>query len=93
MIRLCLVVALATMFFASSVQASPPKMLKKCQACHGKQLTGKKKNPTLVGLSYEKILTSLTTDVPKKMKRVANKLTEEQKVELSEYIFSLDNNR
>ena len=84
------VVACVVGFFVSTAHAEPPTMLKKCQTCHGKQLTGKKKNPSIVGLSYEKLLTSLTSDVPKKMKRVAGKLTDDQKVELSQYIFKLE---
>ena len=75
---------------ASVAYAQPPTMIKKCQACHGKQLTGKKKNPSIAGLSYEKLYASLTSDVPKKMKRVTAKLTEVQKADLSEYIFKLD---
>jgi len=75
---------------ASVAYAQPPTMIKKCQGCHGKQLTGKKKNPSIAGLSYEKLYASLTSDVPKKMKRVTAKLTEVQKAELSEYIFKLD---
>lgn len=86
-----LVVAILLFIFAAPpAYAQPPKMLRKCQTCHGKELTGKKKNPSIVGLSYEKLYASLTTDTPKKMKRIANKLTDEQKVELSEYIFGLE---
>ena len=73
----------------SSLLASEPDKLKKCQVCHGKQLTGKKKSPTIVGLSFEELMASLTTDVPKKMKRVAGKLTEQEKTELSRYISNL----
>ena len=73
--------------------ATPPEALKKCQACHGKQLDGKKKSPSIVELSYEELLVSLTSDVPKKMKRIAKKLTEQQKVELSKYIANLKENQ
>ena len=37
----------------------------------------------------EELMASLTTDVPKKMKRVAGKLTEQEKTELSRYISNL----
>tara|TARA_Y100000034_G_scaffold27678_1_gene33105 strand:+ start:45 stop:323 length:279 start_codon:yes stop_codon:yes gene_type:complete len=79
--------------FAAFVTSAPayaaPLKIKKCQICHGKQLTGKKKNPSIVGLPYEKLYASLTTDIPKKMNRLAKKLTDEQKIELSKYIFTL----
>ena len=84
------IAVLWAVLLASVAYAQPPTMIKKCQACHGKQLTGKKKNPSIAGLSYEKLYASLTSDVPKKMKRVTAKLTEVQKADLSEYIFKLD---
>ena len=88
--KLKLVAVLCIVLFAPVVYAQPPAMIKKCQGCHGKQLTGKKKNPSIAGLPYEKLYAALTSDVPKKMKRVSTKLTEVQKAELSEYIFKLD---
>jgi len=88
--KLRMILVLCVILISSITHAQqPPLMLKKCQACHGKQLNGKKKNPSIVDLSYEKLYASLTTNIPKKMKRVVNKLTDEQKAELSKYIFSL----
>tara|TARA_Y100001963_G_scaffold152326_1_gene236944 strand:+ start:361 stop:894 length:534 start_codon:yes stop_codon:yes gene_type:complete len=60
-----------------------------CQTCHGKDLSGKKKNPPLRGLSYDKLYGSLTSEVPKKMKRIAKKLTEQEKRTISKYISGL----
>ena len=88
--KLRLIAVLWVVLFASVACAQPPTTIKKCQGCHGKQLTGKKKSPSIVGLPYEKLYAALTSDVPKKMNRVSTKLTEVQKVELSEYIFKLD---
>ena len=85
MIRLA-VLLLSILFFVPSAQAEAPAKINKCQMCHGKTLTGKKKAPTLIGLSFEDLLASLTTNIPKKMKRVASKLTDQEKVELSRYI-------
>ena len=70
--------------------AAEPPALKKCQICHGKKLEGKKKNPSIIGLTYESLLSSLTSDVPKKMRRVAEKLTAQEKEEISRYITTLD---
>ena len=83
------VVLLYIIIMTPGIQAQPPLMFKKCQACHGKQLTGKKKNPSIVGLPYEKLYASMTTNIPKKMRRISSKLTDSQKVVLSEYIFNL----
>ena len=87
--KLGLVAILCAIFFTTVAHADSPKMLKKCQTCHGKQLSGKKKSPSIVGFSYEELYTSLTTDIPKKMRRVSNKLTDAQKIELSKYISNL----
>ena len=84
-----LIVSLCVAFYMQTAHAQPP-MFNKCQMCHGKMLQGKKKNPAIVGMSYEKILASLTSEVPKKMKGISNKLTEAQKIELSRYISKLE---
>ena len=73
----------------ATAHAGKPDNLKKCQICHGKDLHGKKKNPPIAGLSFDDLMASLTTDVPKKMNRIASKLTHEQKEEVSRYISSL----
>ena len=83
-----LALIIATLATSAPAYAAPLK-IKKCQTCHGKQLTGKKKNPSIAGLPYEKLYASLTTDIPKKMNRLVKKLTDEQKIELSKYIFTL----
>ena len=54
--------------------------------CHGKDFSGKKKSPSLLDYSYEEILESLTINVPRKMKKVVSKLSEEEKILLSDYI-------
>lgn len=71
------------------LRVNSPQTARKCQTCHGKSLKGKNKNPAIRGLSYEKIYVSLTSDVPKKMKRVASKLTDDQKADIAKYISSL----
>ncbi len=73
--------------------AGEPSVLKKCQICHGKKLEGKKKNPSIIGLTYESLLSSLTDDVPKKMRRVAEKLTAQEKEEISRYITTLNSTK
>ena len=70
--------------------ANKPASLKKCQICHGKDFQGKKKNPPIAGLSFDDLMASLTTDVPKKMNRIAKKLTHKEKEEISRYISSLE---
>ena len=69
--------------------AAQPSSLKKCQICHGKDFQGKKKSPPLLGLSFDELMASLTSDVPKKMNRIAKKLTHKEKEEVSRYISSL----
>jgi len=86
--RLRIIAVVCAFLFAPMAIAQQPPLLKKCQACHGKQLTGKKKSPSIVDFSYEELYASLTTDVPKKMKRIASKLTDKQKSEISAYIFN-----
>ena len=77
------------LLMSASAQAAQPIGLKKCQICHGKDLQGKKKNPSILGLSFDELITSLTSDVPKKMNRIAKKLTHKEKEEISRYISSL----
>ena len=67
--------------------------VRKCQTCHGRDLSGKKKNPSIRGLSYSRLYESLATDVPKKMTRVASKLTEEEKQAIARYISGLGESR
>ena len=70
--------------------AESPSKFNKCQTCHGKLLQGKKKNPRIAGLVYEDVYASLTTNVPKKMKRVVAKLTDQEKIALARYISELN---
>ena len=65
------------------------RVLKRCKACHGKDLRGKKKAPTLYGKGFSDIYVSLTSDVPKKMERIVKKLTEAEVWEVSRYISEL----
>lgn len=81
------------MFVCSTATASPPAKIKKCQMCHGKDFSGKKKSPSLLDYSYEQILTSLTNDVPRKMKKTVSKLSDEEKVLISEYIYRSSNKK
>ena len=74
------------LLICSTVVAAPPAKIKKCQMCHGKDFSGKKKSPSLLDYSYEEILESLTINVPRKMKKVVSKLSEEEKILLSDYI-------
>ena len=85
-------VALVSTVLSLPAAAEPPA-LKKCQICHGKKLEGKKKNPSITGLTYESLLSSLTSDVPKKMRRVAEKLTIQEKEEISRYITTLNSTK
>jgi cytochrome c553 len=90
MVKLISVIAVSLcMTISSSALAVDPDLLRKCQLCHGKLLSGKKKNPPIAGMAYDDVLASLTTAIPKKMEKVAGKLTEEQKVDLSKYISGL----
>jgi cytochrome c553 len=65
------------------------KAVKRCKACHGSDLRGKKKSPTLYGKEFSAVYTSLTSDVPKKMRGVAKKLTDEEAREVSRFISAL----
>ena len=86
--RLLFIVAMTVALFTSSVAlAESPTAFKKCQMCHGKQLKGKKKSPSLNDRSYEELYNSLTVAIPKKMKSLAKKLTEEEKQSIAMYIF------
>ena len=63
---------------ASLLEVDIKKAMKKCRACHGKDLGGKKKAPNISGWASGKIKKSMTTDIPKSMKAVSKKLTPEQ---------------
>jgi cytochrome c553 len=62
----------------STLEVDIKKPMKKCRACHGKDLGGKKKAPNISGWASGKVKKSLTTDIPKSMKAVTKKLTPEQ---------------
>lgn len=86
-----LILSILIIIFCSPAYAAiiPPKIISKCQKCHGQDFSGKRKNPSILNLKYSVIYDSLTTKVPKKMKRTVNKLSEQQKKDIAEYIFFL----
>ena len=88
----CIFLTLILPVIPLNALAVEPTVLKTCQICHGKNLEGKKKNPSIVGMTYESLLNSITTDIPKKMQRVASKLSTQEKEEVSRYISTLKNN-
>jgi len=69
------------------------RILRKCGACHGKNLMGKqkktKKTPAIAGLSKAKIMTTLSRKIPKPMKAVAKALTKEEKIAVANHISKL----
>ena len=65
------------------------RVLKRCKACHGKDLHGKKKAPGLYNKGFSDVYVSLTSDVPKKMERIVKKMTEAEIWEVSRYISEL----
>ena len=65
------------------------KAVKRCKTCHGKDLRGKKKSPTLYDKDFSEVYVSLTSSVPKKMKGVVKKLTEQEVWEVSRFISEL----
>ena len=65
------------------------KAVKRCKTCHGKDLRGKKKSPTLYDKNFSEVYISLTSSVPKKMKGVDKKLTEKEVWEVSRFISEL----
>ena len=66
------------------------KALRKCKTCHGKNLSGKKKAPAIAGESYSVLYVSLTSSIPKKMKRVAGSLSKEEVSEISRFISEMN---
>jgi len=65
------------------------KAVKRCKMCHGKDLRGKKKSPTLYDKNFSEVYISLTSAVPKKMKGVVKKLSEQEVWEVSRFISEL----
>ena len=65
------------------------RVLKRCKACHGKDLRGKKKAPSLYDKGFSDVYVSLTSDVPKKMERIVKKLTEAEVWEVSRFVSEL----
>ena len=69
------------------------RILRKCAACHGKNLMGKqkktKKTPAIAGLPKSKILKTLSRKIPKPMKAVAKALTSEEKSAVANHISKL----
>lgn len=65
------------------------KAVKRCKTCHGKDLRGKKKSPSLYDKDFSEVYVSLTSSVPKKMKGVVKKLSEQEVWEVSRFISEL----
>ena len=65
------------------------KAVKRCKVCHGKDLRGKKKSPSLYNKDFSEVYVSLTSSVPKKMKGVVKKLSEREVWEVSRFISEL----
>jgi cytochrome c553 len=65
------------------------RAVKRCKVCHGKDLRGKKKSPSLYNKDFSEVYVSLTSSVPKKMKGVVKKLSEQEVWEVSRFISEL----
>ena len=66
------------------------KHIKKCKACHGKDLKGKKKTSGIYGESFSVLYTSLTSDVPKKMEKIVKKFSKDEAMAIASYIAHFD---
>jgi cytochrome c553 len=66
------------------------KHIKKCKACHGKDLKGKKKTPGIYGEPFSVLYTSLTSDVPKKMEKIVKKFSKDEAMAIASYIAHFD---
>jgi cytochrome c553 len=93
LIVLSLMFAWSTQSLAEAKEDSKPidisRAVKRCKTCHGKDLRGKKKSPTLYDKDFSEVYVSLTSSVPKKMKGVVKKLTEQEVWEVSRFISEL----
>ena len=65
------------------------KHVKKCKACHGKDLKGKKKTPGIYGEPFSVLYISLTSEIPKKMEKIVKKFSSEEITEIARYISDL----
>jgi len=65
------------------------KHIKKCKACHGKDLKGKKKTPGIYGEPFSVLYISLTSEIPKKMEKIVKKFSDEEITEIARYISDL----
>ena len=65
------------------------KHVKKCKACHGKDLKGKKKTPGIYGEPFSVLYISLTSEIPKKMEKIVKKFSDEEITEIARYISDL----
>ena len=65
------------------------KHVKKCKACHGKDLKGKKKTPGIYGEPFSVVYIALTSEIPKKMEKIVKKFSNEEVTEIARYISDL----
>ena len=79
----------ATTVSASTTSDNTHKIIKRCKACHGKDLKGKKKTPSIYGNPFSVVYISLTSDVPKKMKGIVKKLSRDEITAVAHHISSL----
>jgi len=92
-LALALLFTWSTQSLAEATEGDKPidisKAVKRCKTCHGKDLRGKKKSPTLYNKNFSEVYVSLTSSVPKKMKGVVKKLSEQEVWEVSRFISEL----
>ena len=84
----------ALFFIATTASADVPPPpaadpITKCKGCHGPDLAGKAKSPSIAGEDKDKIKASLTTKIPKQMTAIAKALTTEQIDALSAQISAM----
>lgn len=90
-----LLAASGALFFTAttaSADVPPPPTadpITKCKGCHGPDLAGKAKSPSIAGEDKEKIKASMTTKIPKQMIAVSKTLTPEQIDALSAQISAM----
>ena len=93
LLTLIIIGLVITRSHAEAKESSSPtnisKLVKKCTTCHGKDLKGKRKAPSIYGENFSILYVSLTSSIPKKMKKVASRLSREQAEEISRYISDL----
>ena len=96
MIRIFMMGFISIFFYVNSSHAeekdlvvNTTKIVKRCRACHGKDLKGKKKTPGIYGEPFSVLYIALTSDVPKKMEKIVKKFSSEEITEIARYISDL----